>query len=959
MGKLLLNRRTRLLPLAVLLVAGTPANPVFAEEIIEEIIVTGSRIARDAGSYVGPMTTLQGDAITDHSTYSLNDALLELPSIGAQGTSRNNANGGRGANFSGIHQLAPERTLTLFNGKRVVSSIRDSLGLGVDLQSFPVNMIDRVEVLADGASSIYGSDAVAGVINLVPKRNFEGFELSVGASTPQDDGGDHFDVGALFGITGDRGFFTAGVTYVSDDDIDDQERDWAQIPLLGQQDTGAGILNLVGSGIPPQGVALEAGIIFEPNSLTGESFQAVDTFCTGGGPGSDGSGSIDCILNQNIRFNYNDIPTGVSLVNANDAVNFSALGEYQFDNGIVGYITVNLAHREGHLNFTPLPVQGAAGRFTDLIQVPLNHPLLPADALAVIQQARTDTCNDPDFTGDVAACLANPNFQMSWRGLDLGPRTFDYDSDTLSATLGFTGDFQLFDNDWAWDTWFTAGRSELYEVTKGQLNVAKLQTAVNPEACALDASCPKDALGNPTFSIFGRSPKTAEETLYTTFDDQERTDYEMYHVGATVSGNLMDLPAGPLGFATGIEYREDQGGVNTSGVVQSGDSGGNFAEPTRGEYDVTELYAEFSIPILSGAPLAEELSLDLAGRYSDYNTFGSEFTYKAAVAWAPVRQLRFRGTFATGYRAPNILELFGGIADSFQSVTDPCTAPINGGPNVAANCAAAGVPSTFVQPAAQLKISAGGNEDLEAETSESFSVGVVWEPDFAPLRVAVDWYDVEIEDAVGTPDPVDVITRCYDSPNGSLSAPECSRIGRGPASDVVRFDLLNENLATIETSGIDLDVTYTIDSDIGTFEIDWLVNYLDEYVETSATGAVSDRTGLVAGLVSDWAAYPEYRSNLTLRWAMNDLSVAVGWRYLDEMEVFDVIGFDNVNTEADAQNYFDLTGSYEFRNWRVTGGVQNLTDEEPPYVPDVSVNTSGIYDFLGRVYFARVSVNFE
>jgi iron complex outermembrane receptor protein len=218
---------------------------------------------------------------------------------------------------------------------------------------------------------------------------------------------------------------------------------------------------------------------------------------------------------------------------------------------------------------------------------------------------------------------------------------------------------------------------------------------------------------------------------------------------------------------------------------------------------------------------------------------------------------------------------------------------------------------------------------------------------------------VEIEDAVGTPDPVDVIKRCYDSPNGSLSAPECSRIGRGPASDVVRFDLLNENLATIETSGIDLDVTYTIDSDIGTFEIDWLVNYLDEYVETSATGAVSDRTGLVAGLVSDWAAYPEYRSNLTLRWAMNDLSVAVGWRYLDEMEVFDVIDFDNVNTEADAQNYFDLTGSYEFRNWRVTGGVQNLTDEEPPYVPDVSVNTSGIYDFLGRVYFARVSVNFE
>ena len=405
------------------------------EAVIEEVVVTGSRIARDAGTYVGPMTTLQGDTITDHSTYNLNDALLELPSIGAQGTGRNNANGGRGANFSGIHQLEPERTLTIFNGKRSVATIRDSLGLGVDLQSFPVNMVDRVEVLADGASSIYGSDAIAGVINVVPKTNFEGFEISVGASQPQEDGGDHYDMGLLFGVTGQKGFFTAGITYVRDDEIDFQDRDFSQIPLLGQQNTGTSVLNLVGSGIPPEGRALEAGIIFLPNPLTGESFQNYDTFCTSGGPGSDGSGSVPCILSQGHRFNYNDIPTGVSLTNANRLWNFAGIGEYEFSNGTVGYVSVNLAYREGTLNFTPLPVQGAAGRFTDLIQVPFTNPLIPADALAVIQQARLDTCNAPTFSGDVAACLANPNFQMNWRGLDLGPRTFDYDSNTISATF--------------------------------------------------------------------------------------------------------------------------------------------------------------------------------------------------------------------------------------------------------------------------------------------------------------------------------------------------------------------------------------------------------------------------------------------------------------------------------------------------------------------------------------------
>jgi iron complex outermembrane receptor protein len=936
-----------------------PTNVLAAEDFVEEIIVTGSRIVRDAGSYVGPMTTLNGETIEDFGSYSLNDALLTLPSIGAQGTSRNNANGGRGANFSGIHQLEPERTLTLFNGKRTVSTIRDSLGLGVDLQSFPVNMIQRVEVLADGASSIYGSDAIAGVINLIPTTDFDGIEISGGLGAPDASGGRHADLGVLFGITGDRGFFTAGVTYVRDTDVDFQDRSWSRIPLLGTLLDEGTELNLVGSGIPPEGRALEAGIIFKPNPETGESFQEYDTFCLGGGPGSDGSGSIDCILEQGHRFNYNDIPTGVSLINGNRAVNFAGLGEIELGDGVRGYMTATLAHREGRLNFTPLPVQGAAGRFTDLIQVPFANPNIPADALAVILAARTETCAALDEDEGIEAgdaCRANPNFQMNWRGLDLGPRTFDYDSDTLSLTLGLTGDVEAFNENWMWDVWFTAGRSELYEITRGQLNVAKLQTAVDPVACALDSSCPKDSDGNPTLSIFGRSEKSDAEIAYTTFDDQERTDYDMVHFAATVSGQLGELPAGKIGVATGFEYREEKGGVDTSGVVQAGDSGGNFAEPTRGKYNVYELYAELSIPILAGAPLADDLTLDVAGRYSDYNTFGNEFTYKLNLGWAIVEQFRLRGTYATGFRAPNVLELFGGTADTFLSVTDPCSAPIDD-PNVQANCTAAGVPSGFVQPAAQLKISAGGNEDLDAETSKSFSIGAVWQPDFAGLRVSLDYYDVELNDAVGTPDPVDVINACYTSPSGSLSAPDCDRIDRGPAGDVVRFDLLNENLAKIETSGIDLDATYVFDTELGAFTVDWLLNWLNEWKQTSDAGVVSDRTDKVAGLVSDWAAYPEWRSNLAFGYSRDAWSARVTWRYLDEMEVVDVIEFDNVHTKAKAQNYFDLFGSYDFNQWQISAGIRNVGDQKPPYVPDVSANTSGIYDFLGRYYYARFSVN--
>jgi iron complex outermembrane receptor protein len=948
----------RALPVLIL---ATAAPGAFARESIEEVVISGTRIARDEGTYVGPMTVVEADIIQSDPNYSLADSLSKMPAIGNNGTSRKNSNGGRGANFTDVHQLEPERTLTLYNGHRAVSTIRDTLGLGVDMQAFPVNMIDRVEVLADGASSIYGSDAIAGVINIIPVTEFQGIELSFGAGSPQDDGGDHYDAGILFGFTGDRGYFTAGITAVSDGDVDYQDRDWSEIPILGQIDLGGGdVLTLMGSGIPPQGRAFAgtADIIFEPNAATGESFQAYDTFCF------SGDLSLDCILQMNHRFNYNDIPTGVSLLSENRNINIGGVGEFNFDNGTTAYINTNLAYREGRLHFTPLPVADAAGRFTDLLQVPYTHPSIPADALAALRAGQSEACNDPDgdpetpppSAEEIADCLAAPNFQMYWRGLDMGPRTFDYDVQTLGTTLGLKGEMNLFARDLNWDVWLTVGRSELYENTDGQVNVANLQRAVDPAQCAVDPACPKDEAGNPTLNIFGRSPKSEAEISYATFSDQERTDYEMLHLAAIVSGDVADLPAGPLGLAFGVEYRVESGGVDVSGVVELGDSGGNFAEPTDGDYDVAEAYAELSIPLIDDKPGIDDMSLDLSARFSDYSTFGNEFTYKASLSYSPIQQLRFRGTVGTGYRAPNILELYGGTADSFEAVTDPCNAPITD-PVVAENCALAGVPPGFVSPASQLKISQGGNEDLDAETSDSFSIGLVWNPEFAPMQIAVDWYDVEIDDAIGTPVAGDVITGCYTSPQ--LSSPDCARIGRGATGAVVRFDLLNENLATVETSGIDFSANYQLSTGFGEIDFEWLMNYLDEYVETTANGVVSDRTDQVAGLLSDWAAYPEWRSTFSATLLRDMWSVGVTWRYLDEMEVFDAVGVGTLEPEADAINYFDLLGTYNMGAWSLTGGIQNLTDEEPPYVPDTSNNTSGVYDYLGRFYFARATVSWQ
>jgi iron complex outermembrane receptor protein len=903
---------------------------------LEEVIVTGSRIARNPESYLGGMSLVGQDQIEKIGTYNTLDALIRLPSVGSQGTGRNNSNGGRGANFVEIHNLEAERTLVLMNGRRVVSTIRDSSGMAVDLQSFPQVMIDRVEVLADGASAVYGSDAIAGVVNVITRDSFEGFEFTGGYGEPQDDGGEAYNMGMLFGVQGARGHLVAGATYVETKNVDFQDRDWSKIPLLGVASDGeGGKLNLVGSGIPPEGRVSSAGIIFKPNPETGASYSPYDTFGFSGLYGCPSDGSIDAILCTGHRFNYNDPGrAGVSLINGGEVYNFGVIGEVELSNSWSAYTNMLAQHREGTLNFTPLPVSGAAGRFEDLVIVPFDNPNIPADALAVIQEA------NPGAT----------TFQMGWRGLDLGNRKFDYDTDTMQATFGFKGDLKFAEREWFADIWGTWGQSRLTEVTGGQLNVGNLQIAVTPAQCALDTACPKNPDGSPSFNPFGRNTASQEVIDYINFDDHEKTETEMYNAVANIAtGELFKLPAGGLGFAAGLEYRQESGSVTPSGIVGDGNSGGNFAQPTDGEYDLWEGYMEVDVPILADAPFAKELGVEAAVRYSEYSDY-DQTTWKIGARWAPIEAVAFRGQASTGFRAPNILELFGGVSDTFIGVQDPCNADSQASnPTIAANCASQGVPADFIQPAAQLKTSAGGNPDLGPEKSDNYSIGVVFTPEiWGNPRLAFDYYNVEVDDAIGSPNPNDVINNCYESPG--LSAPECARLSRSASGQVSRFDLLTENLDTIKTSGVDFNSNFGWDTRFGLVSADWLVTYLDEWKQISATGTEDDRTGKVACLTCDFAGYPEWKSDMTVSLSRDNWSIALGWRYLDEMDVDDQIDFDEFTNKADSVSYFDFYATYSWNNFEILAGVENFTDEDPPYVPDISANTSGIYDFLGAFY---------
>jgi iron complex outermembrane receptor protein len=902
------------------------------EEAIEEVMVTGSRIARDPLDYVGPMNVISNETITKANAITVQEILQEIPAVTMNGTNENDSNGGQGVRSVEMRNLGEQRTLLLVNGRRFVSTVLGT-GLVGDLNNIPVNMIERVEVLGDGSSAVYGSDAVAGVVNVILKQDFEGVELSVGGGQSGEQDGDRYDLSMVMGANFDKGNITFGVSFAEEKEVTFADRSWSQDPVI--IDFGGGA-TLNGSGIPPWGKYYRpsdgSSIAFSPDADTGLDF----TEC-GGANAQAIDGYEPC------RFNYN-LGNDISLLSPNQKTSFFLKGNYELTDTLNLIAEVSYTDREGSLGFPGLPISGAHGQFTDMVPVPFTNPHIPSDALAMIQAE------------ELAANAAATGFIMDWRAQDAGTRQFEYQGETVSTLFGLEGEFT---NGWTWDAHFNWGRSEVFEETFDQVNVGKLRIAVDPDKCDADVGCSNaQAAPGDAIDIFGRGDVTEAFANYILFDDTELNEYEMMQIAGNVSGDLFELPAGTVGFAAGFEYREEEGGSRKSAVTQSGDSGGNFSQSTKGEYDVTEFYAEVNLPLIQDAPMAENLSMDLAWRYSDYNTIGDDSTYKIGVSWSPFEDLRLRAVSSTAFRAPNIMELFGGISDTFDAVGDPCSG--YGGDTsttVGANCAAAGVPAGYVQNAGQLKVSEGGNPDLEAETADNLTFGIVWTPSFIEdFSIALDYYEIEVDNAIQARDVTGVINNCYNTPG--LSAADCARIGRNEQGNIIRLEVLNENLASLESSGVDMTLNYGLDTDIGRFSVNWLANYLIEYKETSDDGSEEIFTDRIAMDNAAWSGYPRIRSNLSFNLAQDNWDVGLTHRYIHDADADPVVPSLDVVDSVDAVHYFDLTGSMNFGNFRVVAGIENLTDEEPEYIPAISTNTSTVYDWMGRFYYTKVTYSF-
>ena len=946
------------------------APPVVAQEgIVEEVYVTGSRIARSGFDYAAPVDIYTAEDIAKSSATSIDEFLMKTPTFSGfqYGTSTNNGN--NGVKMVDMRGLGTKRTLVLINGRRTVGSfIGGPLETGaVDLNAIPLSMVERVEVLKDGASSVYGSDALGGVVNIILKSRFEGFEITGDSSWGEEDWDTkHESLSLVMGAASDRGGVTLGIEYSKQGEMKQGERSWAQNALYPLQNPdGSFTSQSVGSS--------------NRQTLRLDDLAVRDAIELAGGPADQGSWRVDTNgvpqPYNPLTDSYNFAPVN-ALITPNERFQISALGEYDlfdFADGVVrAHAELSYTNRTSHQRLAP-DASFNLGPFSnptriDGIQdndwVPANNPHNPFG----------DTPNNPwGISGE--GVRVNRRFEES------GGRLFSQDVDTYRFVAGLDGTFMGVN----WDfSYIWAENDESYE-TNFYHNFDNWQTIVDPILCADDPACvaatdASNAL-NPFSDLGELSDAEIGYLMTNSLKDIYRNQMSSYTL--SFNGDLpWEMPAGTIGWAAGYEHRDESAEISPDEFSAQGLTTGGALDPLKGSFYVDELYAEFAVPILADMAYAQALDLELSIRYSNYNTPADDDTnYRIGAKWQVNDSVGFRGGYATGFRAPNIIELVGGQATTFPVVEFPCEfygdrAGLS--PNVATNCAAAGIPgddfelgfawqSFYVQTAP---------ESLDPEESKTFTLGVVLTPQWwdwsQGLQISLDWFDIEIDDLIGLPDFNGLLLNCLSAADQS-AAESCSFFlgddgiagnsdGTGVFAGLFPDDaeVSLANLGKLETSGLDFDIAYGTEVDwgfISTLDLGITGTYVDEFKQTFPNSGSQDLVG-TAGADSGARVYPEWRWNTNA--TVGGESWSVGWtmRYYDE--VTDLWRPENLTDayKGDDILYHDLIGTYVYGNFTAYLGVDNIGDEEPSRTHTAfNANTyPGTYDVIGRKWWFRVQM---
>jgi outer membrane receptor protein involved in Fe transport len=960
--------------------ATTPATeaapaPPERKSAQEDLLVTGSRIRRKDLTTPAPVTVVTRLQFEQSGKMSIGDFLQTMPEQGNAPNFQLNTGGinygADGTTRINLRSLGVQRTLVLINGRRVVPG-----GLGasaaVDLNTIPTEAIERVEVLKDGASAVYGSDAIAGVVNVITRRSYNGTDVGGQYGISQKGDAQTFDAHVTTGHSDEHTSAIFSVRYFNQKESWLRDRNWS-LQALDYDYTPGGGVSPSGSSRTPQGTvripedpAKPGTALCNGNALcmqmTAANWKPSTRFIrdpTGPYCGPNTLGQQQCFRRfvssgpNNDFYNYaaeNYLSIPSTTVQA-----FSA-GDVKFPSVARGYYEVSYVQRSSSTNAAPMPLN------------PADYNNIVVSRYSIYNPFGTDL-----------------NY-LGRRLVEFGRRTYSEELGTFRVVAGIDGTLPGPLEAWYWDASMNYGRTAGTFTTGGSFRNSRVASAVGPSMvgaggapiCVTTQGSASTAVPDcaPLNLLGGPGSIDPSQANYLGFTGTSRAFDTLFAVDLNASGDLFTLAADrPVSLAAGYEFRRQSGAQIADPIVQSGDSADFNFKSTSGYFTVNEAFAELSVPLLANIPGVESLEASAAARHVNYSTFGNNTSYKLGARYTPIRDITVRGTYSTAFRAPSISELYLGGTETDPAATDPCKDLTVLSPAVAQRCRDTGVKGTGSADTGLQELTRNsGNPNLKAETAKSYSVGVVVQPRMIEgLSVTVDYYNIKIDNAIGFTGAPYILQGCYI---GGYQ-PFCGLIIRNNSGAIQYINDFTNNAGQKSTAGIDFAVKYRVPTPAGRFIFAFEGNWL----------AFMDSRLVVAGLPTvhgkgnyDLGALPAFKANLGVNWALNQIFAGVVGRYVGTFtecsNPYDpstaqggfcnlIDGSFNPNSrtvhpyvQVDVNAGFALPSAVGRTSVNV--GVSNVFDRSPPYVYSAALANSdpSTYDYLGRYVYGRVQHSF-
>ena len=916
-------------------------------EKVERIEVTGSRIKRTDMETASPVQITTAEEIAVSGFTRVEDMLNSLPQLEASSTAFQ-SNGATGTATLDLRGMGSQRTLVLINGRRAQAG--GIYTQSADVNQIPASLIQRVEVLTGGGSSTYGADAVAGVVNFVMDDKFEGFAVDVGATAYQHDNdndyiqglmddkdfdyptgssgldGSSFDFSATLGgsFDGGKGHAVGYITYNKQNELRQGARDYSSCAL-----------NAAGTSCGGSGNAVVPNFYVSSPTADGAFDWSDYDYWT-----LDGSGGFE--NSEGNLYNYAPIN---HFMRPDERHTFGLFADYEINDNFHPYVEAMFMRDR-----TTAQIAESGTFFNENYNIDFDSPLLT-------DQQRQDLTDRFGLTsGDQFATY------IGKRNVEGGPRADQLEHNSFRLVLGTEGEI----NDmWSYDAFVQYGSTSSSSAYINDFFGPRIATALsaNGEDCATTDGC----IPYEVFEFEGITSEAAGSLTGTAILNGVT---EQFIVGGYITGEFdFGLPSSdyPIAAVFGAEYREETFSRTADEVYAQGLllGQGGTTKSLNGEYDLTEFYTEVSLPILEDAPFAKSIAVDLGYRWSDYSTSGAEPTYKLALDWNVTDDWKIRTSYNRAVRAANNGELFANQSTGLWGGTDPCATD---SPSLsAAQCANTGVSASqygnvSASPASQYNGFFGGNPDLDPEIADTITFGIVANP-FEGFNFSIDYWDIELEDAIGAINPEEIVTNCALTGDAVF----CDNVQRTSGSGSLwigdgQVVATNVNLGKLHWEGIDLSANYDFEVAGGILKANLIGTYMLSKEYDNIPG-VSEAYDCVGTLDNSCFAQPEWRHVLTLSYDMDTYWRATAkWRYFGE--VSDYSGDDTLAQGGiSSQSYLDLKASFTINEYTsLLVGVNNVLDKEPPLLGgSLSTNANaiaGYYDTLGRYFHTTVSFKF-